>query len=393
MSYEKQNWVPYDDNLSEEENINVGAVVTAERMNHLESGIQQHTNDEENPHKVTKAQVGLSNVTDVEQASKVDFEAHATNNLNPHGVTASQVGLGNVENIRQAAKDYENTFSEDNIFLKDVNVNGKTTSRTMEVVEEFTAASITASGLITASAGIVDASGNSFVRENANMLIYREALINADWNTILTTGFYYVSDLSNQINKPPVITASGYLVIYNQLGSQLGEIIQEYHASNGDIAVRSYNSTSQSWGDWFGKLIQSIEVNTWNFANNFTDYGTGTGVIRVLSDGTNVQMLGNAKNISEIPSDAQVPMLTLKLSMRPSVSFGGLFQASGSSMWHGRMPGYEGPITGTTEFIFERHRGWLNNTFGYRSCGAGSWLYINAPYIAAKPIALKDLRQ
>lgn len=104
MSYEKQNWVPYDDNLSEEENINVGAVVTAERMNHLESGIQQHTNDEENPHKVTKAQVGLSNVTDVEQASKVDFEAHATNNLNPHGVTASQVGLSNVENIRQAAK-------------------------------------------------------------------------------------------------------------------------------------------------------------------------------------------------------------------------------------------------------------------------------------------------
>lgn len=104
MSYEKQNWVPYDDNLSEEENINVGAVVTAERMNHLESGIQQHTNDEENPHKVTKAQVGLSNVTDVEQASKVDFEAHATNNLNPHGVTAAQVGLNNVENIRQAAK-------------------------------------------------------------------------------------------------------------------------------------------------------------------------------------------------------------------------------------------------------------------------------------------------
>ncbi|KAF1291042.1 glycerophosphodiester phosphodiesterase family protein [Candidatus Enterococcus leclercqii] len=104
MAYEKQNWVPYDDNLSEEENINVGAVVTAERMNHLESGLQQHTTDEENPHKVTKAQVGLSNVTDVEQASKVDFEAHATNKLNPHGVTASQVGLGNVENVRQAAK-------------------------------------------------------------------------------------------------------------------------------------------------------------------------------------------------------------------------------------------------------------------------------------------------
>lgn len=92
MSYEKQTWVPYDDNLSEEENINAGAIVTAERMNYLEGGLQQHTEDVDNPHQITKTQVGLGNVDNVQQASKEDFDNHLGNKLNPHSVTASQVG-------------------------------------------------------------------------------------------------------------------------------------------------------------------------------------------------------------------------------------------------------------------------------------------------------------
>lgn len=92
MSYEKQTWVPYDDNLSEEENINAGAIVTAERMNYLEGGLQQHTEDADNPHQVTKNQVGLGNVDNVQQASKVNFDNHLSNKDNPHSVTAGQVG-------------------------------------------------------------------------------------------------------------------------------------------------------------------------------------------------------------------------------------------------------------------------------------------------------------
>lgn len=40
MSYEKQTWVPYDENKSEEENIKNGSVGTSERMNHIEDGIK-----------------------------------------------------------------------------------------------------------------------------------------------------------------------------------------------------------------------------------------------------------------------------------------------------------------------------------------------------------------
>ena len=62
-----------------------------------------HINNRNNPHGVTKQQVGLGNVANVEQASKQDFNNHLNNRNNPHGVTKSQVGLGNVDNIRQAS--------------------------------------------------------------------------------------------------------------------------------------------------------------------------------------------------------------------------------------------------------------------------------------------------
>ena len=104
MSYEKQTWNKYDDLKTEEENIENGAVVTDNRMNHIEEGIYSHTIDISNPHKVTAAQVGLDKVDNVKQASKVEFDSHTSDNSNPHKVTAAQIGLDKVDNIQQAAK-------------------------------------------------------------------------------------------------------------------------------------------------------------------------------------------------------------------------------------------------------------------------------------------------
>ena len=111
MSYEKQTWNKYDELKTEEENIENGAVVTDNRMNHMETGIgdndanlASHLADKNNPHKVTAAQVGLDKVINVKQASKVEFDSHTSNNSNPHKVTAAQIGLDKVDNIQQAAK-------------------------------------------------------------------------------------------------------------------------------------------------------------------------------------------------------------------------------------------------------------------------------------------------
>lgn len=93
----------------------------------------QHAADNTNPHNVTKSQVGLGNVDNIQQAAKKDFDKHVANNVrhvttdertawnaaesnakaytdihekrkdNPHEVTKAQVGLGNVDNVQQAS--------------------------------------------------------------------------------------------------------------------------------------------------------------------------------------------------------------------------------------------------------------------------------------------------
>ncbi|BBP09817.1 hypothetical protein [Streptococcus sp. 116-D4] len=49
------------------------------------------------------------------KAEKVDLTGHINNRNNPHGVTKQQVGLGNVDNVRQASyTDHEATKREVN---------------------------------------------------------------------------------------------------------------------------------------------------------------------------------------------------------------------------------------------------------------------------------------
>lgn len=93
----------------------------------------QHATDKANPHNVTKAQVGLGNVDNVRQAAKQDFDNHVSDAVrhvtadertmwnsaesnakaytdvhekrkdNPHEVTKAQVGLDKVDNVQQAS--------------------------------------------------------------------------------------------------------------------------------------------------------------------------------------------------------------------------------------------------------------------------------------------------
>ena len=118
--------------------VGLGNVTNVEQASKQE--FNAHTTNRKNPHSVTKEQVGLANVTNVEQASKTDFDAHARdttkhitqqertawngkadsraltdhtgNRNNPHGVTKSQVGLGNVVNVEQASKSEFNSHSQ-----------------------------------------------------------------------------------------------------------------------------------------------------------------------------------------------------------------------------------------------------------------------------------------
>lgn len=118
--------------------VGLGNVTNVEQASKQE--FNSHATNRNNPHGVTKSQVGLANVTNVEQASKTDFDAHSRdttkhitqqertawngkadgraltdhtdNHNNPHGVTKTQVGLGNVVNVEQASKSEFNFHSQ-----------------------------------------------------------------------------------------------------------------------------------------------------------------------------------------------------------------------------------------------------------------------------------------
>jgi hypothetical protein len=85
----------------------------------LESGIERHNTDIEahnlnalfvhientnNPHEVTKSQIGLGNLDNYQQATKVEFNGHLEDLDNPHKVTKHQVELGNVSNDAQVKR-------------------------------------------------------------------------------------------------------------------------------------------------------------------------------------------------------------------------------------------------------------------------------------------------
>lgn len=106
-------------------------------LNTLTGRVDTHIANEENPHKVTKAQVGLGNVdntsdknkpiSDATQsaldlkadASALDLKAdasalseHILNKSNPHEVSKTQVGLGNVDNTSDKEKPISDATQE-----------------------------------------------------------------------------------------------------------------------------------------------------------------------------------------------------------------------------------------------------------------------------------------
>ena len=76
-----------------------------EAINELFNSLDAHKKAANNPHAVSKSQIGLDNVDNIKQAAKADFDTHTSNSSNPHKVTKAQIGLGSAENT--ADKDKE----------------------------------------------------------------------------------------------------------------------------------------------------------------------------------------------------------------------------------------------------------------------------------------------
>lgn len=129
MAYEKQNWISYDDNKTEEQNIQDGAVVTAERMNHIEQGLVEHEKDKENPHEVTAHQVGAltaeeSSVNVINQISGAE-SAFAKKEFLVNGVEGTGARENNDSFTPFSPEDYASLVSDTGVVRVETLIDGR----------------------------------------------------------------------------------------------------------------------------------------------------------------------------------------------------------------------------------------------------------------------------
>lgn len=74
-----------------------------EKADAVQSNLDTHTSDKANPHGVTKSQVGLGNVDNVQQASKQDFDLHVSD-ATKHISSSERTKWNNGQNFRITAE-------------------------------------------------------------------------------------------------------------------------------------------------------------------------------------------------------------------------------------------------------------------------------------------------
>ncbi|MFC8958232.1 pyocin knob domain-containing protein [Bacillus subtilis] len=218
----------------------------------------------DNPNQVTKGQVGLGNVDNVQQATKAEFNAHNTDSTrhitstersnwnaketttgaqnkadtaeknaktytdqhindksNPHRVTKDQVGLSNVTNDKQATKTEFDAHNYNQIrHISDA-------ERT-----KWNAAQL-----------------SKLTQDNGLM----KYLSGVDFNTVIETGFYYMTSVSTALNAP--VNSNGYLLVYNY-GTYPYQEFTAYTSATTSIPdnrrkfIRNKVSGSENWTPW-----------------------------------------------------------------------------------------------------------------------------------------------
>lgn len=134
---EKVSYLEYEVEKDEVRELEIADKAAREEIKAMKNESENHSSNKNNPHGVTKAQVGLGNVDNTADANKsvkyatnagtagsatkatqdasgnvitstyataANLTSHTGNKSNPHGVTKAQLGLGNVDNTADSDK-------------------------------------------------------------------------------------------------------------------------------------------------------------------------------------------------------------------------------------------------------------------------------------------------
>nr|DAW92934.1 MAG TPA: Putative tail fiber protein [Caudoviricetes sp.] len=204
-------WVNPDKNeymVEDAEDYVVKSTIEAlNRTDQIKDALLEHEKKEDNPHKVTKEQVGLSNVDNTSDADKpvsaatqemVDIvlsilERHKGNFANPHEVTSAQVGLPYVENTSDMDKPISRATS---IALRGLS-DAYQTHKTAQVLEHPDA-SVTGEKI---ADGAIEK--EKLTRELADSLMCLKGPVTSNLKNVTTPGIYPVWNANGG-------TANGY---------------------------------------------------------------------------------------------------------------------------------------------------------------------------------------
>lgn len=254
MTYKKQTWNKYDDLKTEEENIQNGAVVTGNRMNHMEDGIsaidlevKSHESNKTNPHSVTKGQVGLSNVSNYGIATEAEATAGTSNakymtpSLTKKAaksyVDKTDVGLSNVNNVKQASKSEfdEHTANKNN-------------------PHSVTATQVGAYTISETDSKLTDLSSKAVLNKG-------NLVSGTDLDNIINIGTYRIGGLTggtDVINTPPElsgITIYAYLTVSGTITSVVQELVIYNSRAVSQIYSRSRSGSIPTFSPWSKTLV------------------------------------------------------------------------------------------------------------------------------------------
>jgi hypothetical protein len=281
-----------------------------------QSKVNVHIDDKNNPHNVTKSQLDLSNVDNIKQASKSDFDSHANNKANPHNVTSSQVN--NIQDNAFNATEPNTSFPNGVSVYKITTATGfpyqyglVTTIKNGSYVQQFfdkitSGATSTERWFRTGMANSpygwsnwiqIETIEGSQAKVDATQIFKltrddgaTKGYIDGDLNTIIEPGFHGYTNAAS--NKPD--SNLGILEVQKRVTS--GYIYQKANtmAGSGSAIVNSYERISADGGTTWGAWEQLEKVSstdtkieqTLSSAEDYTDSkfnSKGLGAIKNLN--------------------------------------------------------------------------------------------------------------
>ncbi|HFP6579375.1 TPA: pyocin knob domain-containing protein [Enterococcus faecalis] len=291
MSYEKQHWQTYDELKTEEENKALGAVVTSERMNHVEDGIaisheniDSHIKQFDNPHKVTSEQVGAYSKEEANEkfaesgssySKKESDDKFKTSDAQPlpKGITSFEqlsdfsgktfyltaTQAASMSDFNLLPSEYQKNFS---FYVENqsaaVGHYRLQTVQPVDIAKPLPAIRLVANGINRTPFKLFAMKDEvvSLTDIENGALVSKKTVIKAqNWNEILDEGIYTVFGASG-INRPYDRAVYGVLIVYAD-----NTFVSQTYIYKGETYIRSRQGSPASWTDWNKMTVDNGQFN------------------------------------------------------------------------------------------------------------------------------------